>query len=700
MATMMTMNSMMNSTNTITVDSGASGAEVPMGAEAFLDTSSPTIAAGSAPVDGATSKLNIQQTPDGDLDMYNQDFLEDGGAENTPIGNVPIIENYDVESIISWMSRNHHVVTWGTYDAVLTVNSALIERISAGKLDYFQYFRGDITFQVRYNYPTTCFGANILYWNPGSVASDFNAALIKEIVSFQGSVATLHVPWFYPVAFYDRLRTGQVFGSLRMVPVAGMTAVTDLVPVPLFQVYMSFSNISVCNPVPVSLQGPVLGLLAGVGLSVGTGVATSVTANAVINNSSSAVGSGQNVLRMFNEGLNLMRQDGLDPAPSGARTNPDLKPIGSDFAVDTYDQLGLVSSYHAIQWTGVPYLLVPERHAWYDSLIRIHAYSRANFVVKLHFLGTPFHTGRLRITYLSSRAVALYDPSDAIGLSRGPSILWDIEDEKAIELYVPYTSVLEYDNYPSLLLTSDTDFTSAFGNTANPYILAEVGFTDMHVLGYDSIEAAPDPVVAANRFVLGTVKPRPTILPRLQGYQVEEFFTPTHTSEDEYNLDIRTTLRRPTPIVESSTSREIMEFGTGSTINPVTLIYPLSAVVPTLSGACVPLLGFMCAFRGSIKISVVASNPQSSVSIEPIFPTASGPLGRVVTGTGFGEIIIPYMTLYLFYYGDFEQTPAIQVHLSDLDSTFQVWISFLADLEPLYPILATREVNLWTLASV
>lgn len=667
-----------------------------------------------AVVGGAQTKTAVQVGEDTVKSIYNQDIIEATGPVNDVDLETPIESNYDVESIKSWLGRQAHVASFdGSTRTLFNIDRPFLEQVAKHKLDYFQYFRGDLVLTMRWNFPQTVFGAYLFTFAPGNGPSmgdpnfsqkDYaDATVVKVLADAQSSVATLHIPWMYFYAFWDRSMSSGLraqIGQFISVPIIPVASVSELVPNQTILLYAQWVNVSLLTPMclPVA-QGPLLALLpilAGAAVGIGAGVASGEISNAIHkdDNNNNYETQGSNAMRIFNEGLNLMRQDGIDPAPPCARTTPFLKPTGDTFAVTSFEDYGVISTYHEpIGGT----LVVPSSHYWFKRIWAAHAYVRADFGVRLHCFATPWHSGRLRVTYISDQDNAsVLPPGDLPDSSYGPSVVWDIQDDKTIDLVVPYGHPLEYGKFPALSIVVENDFTTSLGLDVPPQLMAEVVFTNLHIMGFK--------MPAVNPNFLGPLPYRtmarytPTSIPNPEGTEVAGWYNPIHTSEDEFNTLIKTTARRPCHYALQSGA--VADFpisgGTGG-------IWPVPSDMGDLvhvRGPIVPFIQRAAGWRGSVKVSVVLADASLSVKLAPIFigsGSSVSNVGYVVTGAGFGEIVLPYMSPDLFYARGVSYPVAVRIFASG-DTTFNLWFSFLDDFELLWPIYQYDSPNSLALA--
>lgn len=649
---------------------------------------------------GGQPALNIEtiqeETPE-DINQYNTDFIEVPQSTGGLPALTPVEENYDMESIKSWFGRAFFLENVAfTTSRSIVIGPGVIESCSKGKLDYFRYFRADMVFTFRWNVPKTSFGALIMSYVPGdSVGNTINDGInkgcdfnvCKTFIDVQGSEATLTVPWFYFMAFYDRgavfsLGKFANFGKLWIDVVNPVQSVNGSVVASTGNVYLSFANVSVLTPIPIAYpQGAVLAVLGTIGLSIGAGIAT----NEINKKLSPHELVGQNAMRIFNEGLNLLRIDGIDPAVPVARTETKFVPFGDSFAVTDYNQLGMIPTYQrlSLSSTSVRGILPLTNHAWYQQIMKIHPFVRADWGVRLHFCGTPFHSGRIRIMYLSTASDFNRYTGTQDKMAMGPSIVWDVHTDTFIDFVVPYGSTLEFNASPTVLIYMETPLTTAFDTVAFIDLVAEIVFTNVKVMGYRSYSTVKSPYVGS--WDVALYPPDIAGFPVPEGTVTTGWYNAVHCLEDENDTSIATTARRAGPLLTKAgaiykfdlpTNEAAVNLAVGGWLNGVNSTYDFGMPIA-------PLLSRCSGWRGSVKVSIIADDANVSLRCKPYWGSDTDAFGYTVNGAGFAEIVFPYISHDLFY-GTRRLSWGVAVSGSAA-SKFAIWLSFMEDFELLWP---------------
>lgn len=647
---------------------------------------------------GALNLETIQETPPTDINQYTTDFIEVPQSTGGLALETPIEANYDVESIKSWFGRAFPIagVSLASSTSVI-IDPAMIEQVAARHLDYFQYFRGDMVFTFRWNVPKTSFGAFVALYNPGDVIAvndrDSDHAICKTFVDLQGSEATLTVPWFFQTAFYDRswdtTASPYRFGVLKIEVLSPLSTVTDLLASSNLRVYLSFTNVSIMTPIPKPVpQGAALSILGSLGAGIGAGIATNEIANKM-HPQQQYMAMGEHTMRIFNEGLNLLRVEGADPAVPVARNYGNVAPVGDDFAISDYNQLGLIPSYALVPLPSgqTASFLSPSAHAWLRHIRDVHHFVRADFGIRLHFVGTPFHSGRLRIIYVPDivAAASAYSAMSQFDAAMGSSIVWDLQTDQMIDLVVPYGHPLEYNVYPGLVIYNERDIQSPFDSVVLPAVWAEIVCTNISVMGYNGY-------TRMQTIINGSYNPPPyrsqaTSLLEPQGIVTTGWYNDVHCSEDETDVSLATTARRPGPLVDSTTGG-LKVFALTSAFQTIPICKWLNGLGPadniSLASPIAPFLARCCGWRGSVKVSIVCNDASVSLRVMPVFGTTNDiGLGYCVNGAGFAELVMPYYTPYLFY-GNRVDLFSLRVQAS-ANTDAWIYLSFLEDFEILWP---------------
>uniref|UniRef100_A0AAT9JFP9 Picornavirus capsid domain-containing protein n=1 Tax=Pericapritermes dicistro-like virus 2 TaxID=3032224 RepID=A0AAT9JFP9_9VIRU len=642
----------------------------------------------------------LQQEDPVEESVMNQEIVEHPGDTNVRMFESPINDNYHLDSIKTWLTRQHLVSTAQPLaSAGVALNNNLLRKIAKGKLDYFRYFRCDFDVILRWNVPKTVYGtfvlmfdyvSNTLNLQPPNV--DFNANPIKILCDLNSGEARIKIPYFYPTSVWDLSETF-CLGGVSASYLFGPQSVTDTLITPSFNTYVTCTNITVSTPFPASLfpQGNAItkGLQIG-GMDGWMDRTPYGFKFPKVEEESPTVdyqAHGNQVIRTFVEGLNLTRQDGFDPAIPTGRVQLPVKPIPDDATFSDYHQLCAIPSYEVIANSSAGYetvLLYP--HYWLDFVRQFHPMVRCDFTVTLRVVCSSFHTGRVRIVYVPrSDGTTLVQTGDPQAMAYAPSILWDIQDESQITFEVPYGNVLDFNRFPGIIIYHEVPFVSAFGASAPVGLVMTTTCSNVSVLGYHHA------TIPYKRFPRWSSLPSSqTPLTVSQSLGVLGFYSPTHSSDDETNTSISTTCRRPTEyatiVFDNTTSEKFL--------SPY---YDLLTSNPTATGVSYRgsyLAHFLCRFagwRGSLKVSLVCKNTDARFRVRIQFPESNGDQGELWSELNYFEFTLPYMCRYTFVSGTYISAyPSFFVELLGVDLTtvgtpVTMFLSTLADFTPLMP---------------
>lgn len=597
--------------------------------------------------------------------------LGDGGATSAPAK-----ENYHVESIIQWLERPHWAatVTSVTGRTSFDLSRAILKTIAHGKLDYFRFLSADFEITLRWNCPKTTFGAAMMVWSYGTngiaTAGDtdmIDSTYLKTFYTLSSSSATILIPWHYPANGFDLTNPALKLGTLYLLPLVPATTVTDTLPAVSGDFYLRLRNISLRTPVPMSI------------IPQGGAISRFIT--------DAFDARGQNTYRVASEALNLARVHGNDPAIPLSRHNIPLVTPKSRFT--SYDDYGRIARFVPMDLSG---LIPPSLTAstfWTDVIDQLHSWTRWDAHVKLHLVGTPFHSGRLRVNYLPINDSAL-SAVMSDDLAMGFSTLWDIQESGILEFDLPYTSSLEFNNPPQLSITVENPLVSPFASVVLPWIVAEVTVSNIRVLGLTADSTA---MGAIGQSFLPWTLSSTLVSGNYSVHALESVYHPEHTSDFDGQVLVRTTGRRPSPQLDPDGTLSV--FTGPSVFQVANLLFGARSVGTSMSSnRAVPFLQNSAGWRGSVKISIRPTTLVTDLSVSIAWatgtPTANtSTAGTVVAGPQEGiEVIVPYLTPFQFYGVSNAASTWIRVSsLLDPTFSFNLYVSFLDDLEILYPQL-------------
>lgn len=627
--------------------------------------------------------------------------------------------NYDVESLKTWLGREHHIANVTTTPYQLSFSQSVLADVAKGKLDYFTYFKSSMQLIVRWNAPKTTFGSFVLAFAHGSQPPDttidsYNFTPHKVWVDLQGSVATINAPWFYPAA-YAMLDEEWTVGNFILQSISNQT-VAENAWTPSFAIYVSFHDVSLLTPsAGISMQGSFLTLPLDITAS-SMEIANSVKESKLLDqqladekiygdqlraatttigggNANAYQSRGESVLRTFSEGINLARADGADPAIPITRVTAPITKFDDPFEVETWDQLVAIPSFHTI---AIGKVSLFTNHSWLELFRKTVAASRCDFLVKIHARATVFHSGRVRLVYVpeANMTVSTLNPVS----SWGPSILWDIQDDRTISFEVPYGSITEYNSYPAFQLVQEIPFASSLSSVSAPVFDMELICVRLRSVGFGT----PSP------WGLNEWLPTPLryISAAPQMFNVTGFYHDRHTSEGDALQTLASYARRPCYAVEDGGNR----WFTGSGYVRTTQLDFIgdNAEHGTFNSFIGDVSKHMAGWRGSVKVSMWGSGPRPAPQFRvqlhygPYILTRTDYSGVVISEGSFLEVVIPYFTPFQFYgcamSGDFT-TPQLNIFTfldgqspPDPGYTFALSVTFLADFQMLCPTVAWNPV--------
>lgn len=655
---------------------------------------------------------------DGDLvsSVHNTTNIEFPAQFVLPAQTTTVDSNYDVESIKTWLAREHHVADFTTTSYQLPFNNSTLAIVADGRLDNFTYFKSSMQLTVRWNAPKTTFGSFTLafthgYKPAGATVDNISFSPHKLRADLQGSVATINAPWFFPAA-YARLDSEWIVGTFLVQSVAN-ESVSDISWTPSFAVYASFHDVTLLTPsTSIVMQGSFLTLPLDITAS-SMEIANSVKESKLLDqqmadekiygdqlrasatqlgggNANAYQGHGESVMRTFSEGINLARADGVDPAIPITRVTAPISKFPDEFEVETWDQLLAIPTFRGVViGTTAP---LASWHVWLQLFRKTVAASRCDFLVKLHARATPFHSGRVRIVYLPEADMTISTSLPAS--SWGPSILWDIQDDRTISFEVPYGSTTEYNAYPGIRVVQEVPFASSLSTVTEPMFDMELIAVRVRAVGFGtpSLWALPEWVPT----------PLSYISPAAQMFNIAGFYHDRHSSEGDALQTLASYARRPCYARNVSTGNPW--FTTHGFVRTTPLNYVAGSGV-TEVGEFFSFIGdvakHMAGWRGSVKISMWGSGPNPAPQFRvqlhygPYIISRPDYSGVVISDGSFLEVVIPYFTPFQFYgcamSSDYT-TPQLNIFtyldgqsIPDPGYTFALSVTFLADFQMLCP---------------
>eukprot|EP01053_Blabericola_migrator_P002426 Blabericola_migrator_1__2425@NODE_1682_length_4011_cov_30_770030_g1091_i0_p1_GENE_NODE_1682_length_4011_cov_30_770030_g1091_i0NODE_1682_length_4011_cov_30_770030_g1091_i0_p1_ORF_typecomplete_len794_score41_42Rhv/PF00073_20/0_013Rhv/PF00073_20/1_1e11Rhv/PF00073_20/7_3Rhv/PF00073_20/1_6e02Waikav_capsid_1/PF12264_8/0_0074Waikav_capsid_1/PF12264_8/41Waikav_capsid_1/PF12264_8/2_1e02_NODE_1682_length_4011_cov_30_770030_g1091_i05872968 len=581
----------------------------------------------------------------------------------------------NVETIRSRMGRECRIATASGFPLRVPLTYKSVALVADGVLKRYCYFAGDAIFTLRWNCPKNVFGSFTVGFDYGSAADvtglnavTLNDLFVKVYADFQASTVVLRVPWFYPEAFValnSPFSLGAVFGD-----VIGSATAGDFSWNPIVDIYLHFENVSVNVPTCfATMQGGVLSAIASVGSIAAAGTEIGLAASSMHKSNTSPEPSGQNVLRTFVDGLNLVRADGFDPAIPMGMTALSLKPKGGSLSFGDLDNLCAIPFYRR---SPVGEWFVPN-HRWFERVRAMAYVSRCDFVVTLHCHLTAFHSGRVRILYSPCARFC----GSLSGLSHpewAPSILWDVCENSSISFFVPYGSAMEYDDLPYIAIVESIPFQCGLGNVP-PIFVSEVRATNVRLLGFGTTSILRVPTFKVASDVVKAVRAQAS-------FGVDSWYTPVHSSESPALSGFGPYMRRANRMMQTNSIAVV----TGPSTFYVGALKLVDATATYFPYGVIGKL-FLCSrgWRGSVKVSIKMKSDEllrarfNYGTLAEVIDTA-----YIESASGILEVVVPYFSPHLFYNGESSSGPTLLL-LTEAAAQYEVHISFCADIELFAP---------------
>jgi hypothetical protein len=638
------------------------------------------------------ANMEYQQTiADDHTERHTVAFEENPrGTNSRPDSTVAV--NYDVESLKSWLNREHRLGSISAHSQV-HINTNLIKTCARGRLNHFTWFRGDPTLILRWNAPKNVFGAFLVTFTFGSVSPDSfeipesqNFAMFKQLVDIQDNVAELRAPFLFPRAYlnlFDNASIG-VF-TIWMPAIIRPRSVSETTWNIHIETAVRFDNISLLTPSAYSSEGIIASKLA-IGATVGV-------MNRGRGQSPNYEACGQDVIRTFSEGINLCRADGMDPAMPMNREVCKISSMCHPLGFSSFKELAQIPFYRFIGTIGglTPVKVSDFFHESQDqshaSVLRdAVAYMRCDFRVTLNCFCTGFHSGRVRIVYHPTWVRDAPPADDLMAIGWAPSILWNIEENKTITFDLPYGAAAEYNEFPVFWLIPEIAFTNTFGTVAPPIIVATLTPANIATIGYGHKHPMWTGGMAIDSNQAMSV---PALEDEPQaGFDVPGWYNQNHTSENEYNYCLRTLFRRP---ARGST------FCRGVTrVNAEGLYYRTRGLVGRFIGFGGRVMNNFVGWRGTLKVSISTVEENKFTLDMHYLGMNSESAGTIISSEGFIEVSIPYCTPNLFYTTntvailDTRPGPALTITPKDSTLDYTIFVSMLDDFELIGPTFPRR----------
>lgn len=636
-------------------------------ANSGVDTTNDTSTVAPSTTTGAVSEERQQATEgDNERQVHNVDVIDGATVSVALDPPTPVEFDNSIESIVSWLGKECYYKTVNSISNIQVVfDRSLLAYVADGKLNHYLLFRGDLVVTVRWNAPKTVFGSFVLFWDYGKPVEgtiDPNLSRHKVYVDLQLSAATITIPWLFPQRFVSLVGWWQI-GVLRAWTGVNPTSATENQWNPVFNVYVSFKNVSVLTPTPcrsMVAQG---------------GVMSSISSTMSYNDIPE---TGQDVIRTFSEGVNLARSSGTEPAVPIARAPLPMRQSNDPHSPMTMLDLTSIPTYQSMSMNN----WFRMHNAWLSRFAVTHHSVRADFIVTLHCHATAFHSGRVRILY--TPFVLEASSWTRLDYSRGPSILWNIDDNRSITFEVPYGSPKEFNDWPCIMVVPEPDFQTSFENSVAPAFMAEVVAFNVAVVGFKT----PQPTFLANF-------PNPAIVDtsivKQTGFEVGGWYTASHTSENDCDILLATTARRPGRTGVEMTSRSVVRVRDLSLHSFVKQDDAWKAVrIHAFFTYIGNVLSCHVGWRGSLKVSVYSTAGSifkmtlyySYMSMSDENFAWSG--GTVVTAAGFGEVLVPYFSQDLYYTSQSSKvakdSPVVVIEPLT-EEPYTVYVGFMPDFE-------------------